>query len=95
VPRAQMYPSAGTAALAAAMPAAVIEWRLHHATATTCARVTARPLQALHTMRAFLQSSSGARTHVKKPARAKIGRSPAIVFMVWVLCLIIVSKVVT
>ena len=56
VPRAQMYLSAGTAALRAAMPAAMIEGRLH-ATATTYVTDTARALQALHTMRACLQSS--------------------------------------
>jgi len=56
-----MYLSAGTAALRAAMPAAMIEGRLH-ATATTYVTDTARALQALHTMRACLQSSSGARS---------------------------------
>jgi len=65
-----MYLSAGTAALRAAMPAAMIEGRLH-ATATTYVTDTARALQALHTMRACLQSSSRARTPVKKAARAK------------------------
>ena len=70
VPRAQMYLSAGTAALRAAMPAAMIEGRLD-ATATTYVTDTARALQALHTMRACLQSSSRARTLVKKAARAK------------------------